>query len=99
MLREHGIEIDESLEIPPCPAAFDHLMLWYDELRAWSQQGFQGVAPLSWSDVHAWRVEMEIIPRPRPSEYRLLMRIDTLFRNACAKAKPAEKPGRDAAPR
>lgn len=89
MLRREGIEIDAALLIPDCPEGLRHLMEWYDELRAWSRQGFSGVHPLTWTDADAWARRMRV--NPLASEWRLLMQLDTRFRQAADKHRPKDK--------
>lgn len=92
MLRANGIAIAAHLEPPECPGELAYLMEWYDELRTWGRQAFQGVHNIVWADADAWARRMAVAPRP--SEWRLLMQLDHRFAAAAAKRKPAEKPGR-----
>lgn len=105
MLRRHGVKIDETAAAafsgPPCPPQLEYLMEWFGEIRGFGRAAFQGVHPITWSDVRAWREEMRV--RPLPGDYRLLMQLDVRFRNAADRAgerrRKAEEAKRRTPPR
>ncbi len=87
MLERFGVEVDASLQIPQCPPALQHVMSWFEQLRAWGRQGFNGAHSIVWADADAWARRMRA--NPTPTEWRLLMGLDARFRQAAQNAKPA----------
>lgn len=89
MLRRHGIVVDPSLTLPPCPDELEHLVEWYTELRVWSTPGFNGPAYLTWQDAWGWANAMDT--RPRPSQWRIMMQLDQRYVAAARKHQPKDK--------
>ena len=91
MLERWGVKLDPSLLIPDCPIRFAHLMLWFTQLARQRRQSMGAAHPLVWADMDAWSRNTN--QQPSPDEWDLITQLDTLFRDAAARHKPADKPG------
>lgn len=91
MLERWGVKLDPSLHVPDCPARFAHLMIWFAQLARQRRQAMSGVHPFVWADMDAWARRTK--QHPTEPEWDLITQLDTLFRDAAQRHKPADKSG------
>jgi hypothetical protein len=64
---------------PARPIALEYLWSWFMELRVGAGQGFNGIAPLTWTELDAWARLTQT--RPYPHEVKALFSLDLIARN------------------
>lgn len=77
-------------EEPELYPAVQHIWEWFIELNNTSGGGF-GPAPITHQEIRAWRLEMQIKPRPTPWEIRQIKLIDRISRKVQAEKDKAER--------
>ena len=81
-----NIEIPDAPEIDP---AFEHIVGWFYQLDAKRGAGLSGPAPLSYSEIKAWKELTGKITRP--DEIDAIMAMDTAQNEAIKVAKEESK--------
>lgn len=75
------------LDLPPMPAAAEHLWAWFQEINEGRTGTGYGSNQITWADIHAWSILTGT--KPHPWEVRLLKSLDRVWRKTFNAPKPA----------